>query len=128
MRTIILTVLMVLMTTVMVSQNRLGYTFDEVKTEFNYERYDMCTKEFKKNTYIQITQVTAVTLFTFDKDMICSEVMMTPTSESHLTDYLDLFDERFEKVQHHKWYGTANEQNFKIILNEGGQFKFNKRK
>lgn len=118
---------MVLMTT-MYAQNRLGYTFEEVKTEFNFERYDMCTKDFKKNTYIQITQGSTVTLFTFDKDLICNEVSMTPTSERHLTDYIALFNERYEETGHYKWEGIEKERKFRIILNEGDQFIFTKRK
>lgn len=128
MRKTILTVLLIVLTTVMYSQNRLGYTFDEVHTEFNETRYDMSTKKFKKDVFIQISQGSATTLFTFNKDSICYKVNIKPKSETYVNQYIDLFNERYEEVSHHKWNGVDKERKFRIILDDGNQFIFTKRK
>ncbi len=128
-KTILSVLVFLVLTITSYSQNRLGFTYEEVKKEFNYERYDMSEKTFKKKSYIQITQGSTITLFTFNKKtQICNEVSMEPTSNQHLMDYIDLFDERFDQVKHHKWYGTEKERNFQIVLNEGDQFIFTPRK
>lgn len=126
MKTILILLISLLSTISIYSQARIGYTFDELTTEFE----GTYTSGYPEYAYLHIEHETANIFYSFDENKYCYEVLVMPKTEEDIKFYFNRYTNDLKKLSSTQWVLVGDGLNvyysFLIDKEGNGFFKITK--
>lgn len=115
-----------LLSTISFSQARLGYTYNEIRTEYGTKyQYEYITGyDEKLGKYLQISLPVGTAFYYFNSDNKCYITSVVPATKGDLHFYIQKFNDEYVIVDGNNWLMYTNGEKIGIELDytENGYF------